>query len=682
MTLLRRWFRLFSRGQSFGARSLTTTCVFAALLLCCVGSAYAQAGQAAGIQMFSTRKFNIDLASSSMTTSFPIRTKAGKIPVSYSVAGNYQISPLNSSQLTFTNSIAGQPSAHVLGYAAAYTTTPVVNCNGSNEQGFGGWVIYDTTGASHSLGTFSTDRGGTCFPFPSAVTTTDGSGLTATNGSHTSDSPQYIYDSGGYSVSAGTLGTLTDPDGVTISETASSTINIIDSLGATFLSIPLIGNPFNAVSYTDASNDSRSYTIAYQSFNIKSNFNCSGLGYKYADYSVSGMSLPVSIADPTGAVTKFGYESTPGYSGYTTGRLASITYGSGGSISYAYSQNGDSQGQNGLDCVSFVVPMITVTVNDNNGNSSKWTYANYDRSSSTGNFTLTETDPAGNQTPYNFYSEYATQSSTYQGGCPTSVKGCNGGGTLLRTVTTCYNANFSSCAAPAYVTLPIYQTDVYTSLNGSSSNLVETRIDLTYGNVLEVKQYDFGAAMPPTSQTPLSDTLTYYGQSWNSSAGACNAYTSGYIFNTPCYSYTKNSAGTTVAQTQITYSNTGHPTTVKKWTSGTSWLTSTATYNSNGTVETSTDPSGAVSTYAYTGTGGCNDVLPTSITVKGSGVPAAGLSTSAQWNCNGGVVTQTADANSQPTNYSYNDPLWRQTEVSYPDGGSIATTYNTGSTHP
>ncbi len=45
---------------------------------------------------------------------------------------------------------------------------------------------------------------------------------------------------------------------------------------------------------------------------------------------------------------------------------------------------------------------------------------------------------------------------------------------------------------------------------------------------------------------------------------------------------------------------------------------------------------------------------------------------------------QTGDAN-QPTNYTYytyNDPVWRQREVNYPDGGSTMTTYNTGSTLP
>ena len=48
--------------------------------------------------------------------------------------------------------------------------------------------------------------------------------------------------------------------------------------------------------------------------------------------------------------------------------------------------------------------------------------------------------------------------------------------------TTCYNANFTSCAAPAYMSMPVSQTDVYTSFNGSTSSLVETKLN-SFGNV-------------------------------------------------------------------------------------------------------------------------------------------------------------------------------------------------------
>jgi len=122
-----------------------------------------------------------------------------------------------------------------------------------------------------------------------------------------------------------------------------------------------------------------------------------------------------------------------------------------------------------------------------------------------------------------------------------------------------------------------------------------------------------------------------------------------------------NSSGADVAKTQITYSNTGHPTSTAKWTSGSSWLTSTATYNANGTVSLATDVNGNITNYYYNGTDGCNGLLPTSVT-------SGGLTTSIQWECNGGVITKTMDANGQPTSYAYNDPLWRVTSMTDPLG--------------
>jgi hypothetical protein len=384
----------------------STPSLWAFLLLFCVGVGDAQVGQAPGIQMFSTRSFNIDLATSSITTDLPIRSKLGKIPVSYSLIGNYQIYAGTSSQLNYNLSggpMAGQITAHTFGYGLNYTATTILSCNGGSIEGYGHWMLYDTSGTAHPLSFEGyVDAEGTCYTFPASTTTADGSGLTVTSNSKGLHSSFTVYDKAGYAYGGATL---TDPDGATITESGTGTVTVTDSLASTFMTETFSGNYLSSLAYPGASgsNISPPFKIAYQSFNLKSNFNCSGLGYNYADYSYAAISLPISITDPTGAVTTIGYENTPGNSGYTTGRLASITYGTGGSISYAYGQNGDAQGQNGFDCVSFVVPLITVTVSDNNGNTNKWTYANYNRGSTAGNFTVVQTDPANNQTAYNFY---------------------------------------------------------------------------------------------------------------------------------------------------------------------------------------------------------------------------------------------------------------------------------------
>ena len=217
-----------------------------------------------------------------------------------------------------------------------------------------------------------------------------------------------------------------------------------------------------------------------------------------------------------------------------------------------------------------------------------------------------------------------------------------------------------SCTA-SFTGTQITETDVYTLYNGSPATWIETKYD-QYGNVIEVKSYSaiggFGGR-----GTLVSDKLIYYGQSWNGSS--CTAYPSGYyILTTPCYAKLLNSSGAIVAQTQITYSNTGHPTSTSKWVSGSNSLTTTATYNSNGTVNRATDANGTYFQYSY-GTGGCNSLEPTGVTIVGTGV---NLSRSMTWDCNGGVQTSLTDENGNTThtNFTYNgvaDPFYRPVSV-------------------
>ena len=529
-----------------------------------------------------------------------------------------------------------------------------------NPSLIGPYVI-DTTGARHGV------SGSGALPCTGtrnfSGTTVDGSGYTLVitgywatgkNGS------ALLYDKSGNAVNISgttTPWSITDPDGATITATTGNPILYTDSLGQPVMK-------FNGATYeyTDTNGNNQSYTITGVVNNWVTNFACAGIND--SNYS-SWFAPPVSITTPTGASYALSYEQTPGHaSGNITGRLAKITYPSGGSVSYAY-----SGGNNGINCSSGVVPVLTITRNDNNGHIDKWTYVNSNSSSTPGNFTVTETDPANNQTIYSFSGEYQTQMATYEGGCPTSKLGCNGGGTLQRTTTTCYNANFSSCATPGTVPSPtISQTDVYTSINGSSSNLVETKYD-SYGNTTEVKQYDFGATTPPTGN-PLSDTsITHAGVN-----GATCGTVAPNQYDRPCSITTLNPSGSTmvqVNQVNYTYSN-GHPTQTSYWVSGSTFRNASATYGSNGTISTFTDIRGVVSSYAYNGTGGCNGLLPTSLTV-------GELTASEQWNCNGGVLTQTTDFNGNPTSHVYNDPLWRVSSVTDALGNVTNITYTTTS---
>jgi hypothetical protein len=120
----------------------------------------------------------------------------------------------------------------------------------------------------------------------------------------------------------------------------------------------------------------------------------------------------------------------------------------------------------------------------------------------------------------------------------------------------------------------------------------------------------------------------------------------------------------------------GHPTQTTTRVTGSATLTSKAAYNANGTVSSTTDANGAVTNYHYDGTGGCNNLLLTSTVL-----PIGSLSTSQQWNCNGGVLTQATDENNQPTGYGYvtaggaADPYWRVLSTTDPLGNVTWNAY-------
>ncbi|HWY53314.1 MAG TPA: RHS repeat-associated core domain-containing protein [Terriglobales bacterium] len=649
-----------------------------ALLVVIPPQCVAQTGPLAapGILPFSTNEWGIDLATGAVRIDIPLRSKTGKIPYSsHLTMTNYYGLNYPSNTWYVSKDFSLQDTTTVF---LSRKNDPRMPCKIGTVQKGWEWLVHatavvDQTGASHPFSPRSNptywrnDGGAYCPAQTSALAVTNDGGYTL---SVPVNGVPVVYDRSGTgsTINASVATSMTDPDGSAISWTASGSLTLLsatDTLNTPLLNIDSYGGYGGltpaSFSYTDASGNKQSYTVGFTTLSLLSAFGC-GIPEFASSYP-----MVTSLSTPAGGSYTFAYEPTPGHSGNYTGRIAKITLPSGGSIAYSYS---DSSGHNGIDCVYLNVPEITVTVNDNNGNSGTYTYVTSAPTfvQAYRQFTVTKTDPANNQTVYTFYGEYQTQVQTYQG---------QASGTPLKAVLTCYNGNFTNCAAPStFPLLPITQTDVYTSLGTSPFSLVETKLDI-YGNQTELKQYDFGATIPP-SGNPVSDTLLSYGQSWNGTS--CASYPSGtYILDTPCYSHTMNSSGQDVAKTQITYSNTGHPTSTSRWT-GATWTTSTATYNSNGTLATAKDPNGNTTSHSYNGSGGCNGILPTSITSPTvNGVTA---STSQSWDCNGGVTTSSTDANLKQTTYAYNDPLYRQTQVHFPDGGGTTTTYNTGLTLP
>lgn len=636
----------------------------------------------AGIQMFSTNDFGIDLASSAVNLKVPLRSKSGAIPFFSYLFGTSQ---------AFQSTAAGSPVIYTnlgLTYFDPTATTIIElpessgNCTGGGTYTiYGNFSINDFTGAGHALPpTFTWKLSATagCGTSPAQVNTTDGSGYTFVPGSSGSFT---IYDRSGMKWSGrcasgagcSVTPTITDPDNNSISTSGgySGYGTVTDTLNTVVLKANLSNGSISSYSYADPKSVTQNYNLGYTSNdNAKTNFFCPN----WADSTVNGYAFLTSISLPGGGQYTIAYEPTPNGNGFTnnghyfTGRIAQITYPSGGSISYTY-----SGGNNGFDCNSQVVPQITVKVKDNHGNLiGTYNYYNNNTVAGLNAFEVVRTDAQGNQTLYNFVGEFQTNAAVYKLGCPQSLNtNCNGGGTLLMTTKTCYNQQPCS---PSSVTLPITQTDVYTSLGTSNTNHVQTTFDPVYGNLLTRTAYDYGASTF-TLQTSIN-----YG---SYSGGAC-VQIGNNIYDKPCSIQVSNPSAT-IAGIAYTYTSKGHPTASQQSISGSSYRRMAWTYNTNGTVATATDSDNQATTnYYYNGTGGCNSLLPTSVTYPKVG--SVQLSTSETWDCNGAVPLSVTDVNNnQPTYYDYYnpstgtaDPLWRLVYTKRPDGGTTTNSYATG----
>ncbi len=236
----------------------------------------------------------------------------------------------------------------------------------------------------------------------------------------------------------------------------------------------------------------------YSSFHLKTNYGCN-------DYDFTDQLFPTSIVEsPTGQQYTITYEPTPGYPGDVTSRVQQITFPSGGFIKYTY-----SGGTNGFDCSTSngVIPTLTKTVGDGNGNTSAWTYVSGYNSSHISPFNVTATDPAGNDTFYTFAGEFQLASQIYQGAVSPS--------NLVSSTVTCYNGHFSNCSSVISALqineTSVIQQDVFTYPGGSSSASVQETKYNTAGAVTEVRQYDWGVATsyPPTSATHRNAAQRY-----------------------------------------------------------------------------------------------------------------------------------------------------------------------------
>ncbi len=141
--------------------------------------------------------------------------------------------------------------------------------------------------------------------------------------------------------------TITDPNGNQISATVSSnTTTFKDTLNTTALTVTAPGGGASATYTYTGPAGSATFTVKYTPYTVQTYFGCTGISEFPAtqEYLVSEIDLPDQATDPSDKYT-FTYETTPQHSPNVTGRLASVTLPTGGTISYTY-----SGGQNGITC--------------------------------------------------------------------------------------------------------------------------------------------------------------------------------------------------------------------------------------------------------------------------------------------------------------------------------------------
>lgn len=399
----------------------------------------------------------------------------------------------------------------------------------------------------------------------------------------------------------------------------------------------------------------RTTTLALTSYNIKTNFGCSGI----TEYTGTA-SLPSSITLPNGLSYSITYEGTPSHSGYYTGRISQITLPNGGYIQYQYNSPND-----GINCTDGSVMNLTRTQNDGT-TSSAWTFS---RAQNGSNWVTTITAPllpydtAANQSVYTFNSSGQETAAKFYQGSSTA-------GTLLRTINTAWASNGS----PARKT---------TILDDNSQSEVETTYD-SNGNLQVMKEHDYGSGAP--GSILRTTNYTYLTSSAYTNLNIINrVITKTIADSTGTVQYREDTAydGTTISPCPTgaaqhedvghgcSFTARGNPTSVTTYTNAAApsgGVTKNSYYDVFGNLVKADINCCQSKSWAYSST--TQYSYPDSETCGASG----GLTTSHTYNGYTGQVASDTDPNNQVTQYGY-DMMRRLTSTSYPDSSQVTTAF-------
>jgi RHS repeat-associated protein len=514
-----------------------------------------------------------------------------------------------------------------------------------------------------------TEPDGTVHPFPSSVKEVSvpdpcpaapGYGFPG----YSSDNTGYYMDPDAgilYSASGiqyGGVGLMQDTNGNYISATFvnGSETDWTDTVGHTALKF--ITNASNIqFKFLDPTGAYQTTTANLQTFNVKTNFACTGV----VEYTGTA-SLPVSVLLPNGQSYSISYEATPQNSGYVTGRISEITFPNGGYIQYQYGTTND-----GINCTDGTVTNLTRTVND--GTSSYvWQFM---RALNGSNWATTVTAPqmpydtAANQSVFTFNSGgQLTSQKIYQGSAS--------GGTLLRTV----NSTWATNGSPA--------TQVTILEDNTTQSEVETTYD-SYDNLLTMTEHDYGSGAPGS----VLRTASYMYLS-------TTPYTNLHILNRVTRKTIADSTGTIKYREDTAYDGTTLSPCPTGVVQSVNYGCSITTRGNPTSVTTYTDaatPAGGVTKNSYYDALGnlvqadvdCCQTMkwnflattqysyPNSIVKGATGGPQ--LTTNFTYNAYTGQIASIQDPNNQTPSFAH-DFIRRQTTITRPDQAQIVNSYD------
>jgi len=634
----------------------------------------------------------INIGNLNLHLSIPVLSKAGRAGLNLNSALNYDSSiwyPVSINGLMAWQPVAGwgwqglyQPS-----YITYKMTTSSGSCGQHGQYSWQSWTFtnltyFEQSGVSHAFPNFQgsyINSPGSSSGCPAAggnpppntpASTFDNSGLTAyttlsagsltayvTNKAGTTFFP-VSYGNGGPSGTSGNYSAI-DPNG---NEITGSNGVYTDTTGNTALTVAGSSpNPVTLTLKTSSGGDS-TITVNFSSFNIQTNFGCSPA---VTEYVATGQYLVSSIVFPDSSSYSFAYEATPNKSGYYTGRIASITFPTGNTITYTYQGSND-----GINCADGSTLGFKRQLNADSGSAaSTWSYQ---RTVGSGTSHTEVVDGLTNYTEYDFVEPsnaptspsaqyYETYRRIYEGAAT---------GTPLLARSTCYDGASAPCTTSTF-SLPISQLDAYDTHDGIQMNGTTSKYG-GYGNLTDSYIYDFGGSSSRGSllrheqwtygySVPGLPTLdaVYDG---NGTLSAKTAY---------AYDQTTPTASSGVPQHVAAPSQRGNLTTATYYASSSVSYNQTFTYEDTGSMLTST-ALGATTTLQYDPTFVYNKEVDYPTPSSGVAIPQkASFDTSYT-----GLLQSTTDPNSQTSQITSYDGMLRPTQATFPDGGKWTWSYS------